>query len=48
MNDFKSILDTPDHTSEFDYDDVQTTSPVITALTYVLFFLPYICAPNSC
>lgn len=47
MNDLKGILDTPDHTSELDYDDVQNTNVIITSLTYVLFFLPYICVPNS-
>lgn len=45
--DFNNIIDTPDHTSEFDYDDVQNTNVVMTALTYILFFIPYIFAPNS-
>lgn len=49
MNNFdiNNIINTPDHTSEFDYDDVQNTNVVITALTYILFFIPYIFAPNS-
>lgn len=47
MNDVKGIFNTPDHTDEFDYNDVQNTNVVITALTYVLFFIPYIFAPNS-
>lgn len=47
MNDVNGIFNTPDHTDEFDPNDVQNTNIVITALTYVFFFLPYIFAPNS-
>jgi uncharacterized membrane protein len=47
MDDQKKIFDMPDHTSEFDYDDVQNTNVVVTACTYILFFIPYIFAPNS-
>lgn len=47
MNDLNGIFNTPDHTDEFDYNEVQNTNVVITALTYVLFFIPYIFAPNS-
>jgi uncharacterized membrane protein len=45
--DFNKLFDTPDHTGEFDYNEVQNANVVVTALTYVIFFLPYICAPNS-
>lgn len=47
MKDLNGIIDCPDHTSEYDPSDVQSTNVVVTALTYVLFFLPYVCAPNS-
>lgn len=45
--DINKLFDTPDHTSEYDYNDVQNTSVVVTVLTYIIFFLPYICTPNS-
>jgi uncharacterized membrane protein len=45
--DFNSLFNVTDHTSEYDYDDVQNTNVVVTALTYIIFFLPYICTPNS-
>ncbi|MCD7800529.1 MAG: hypothetical protein LUG94_04890 [Ruminococcus sp.] len=47
MNNLNGIFNTPDHTEEFDYNDVQNTNVVVTALTYIFFFIPYIFAPNS-
>jgi uncharacterized membrane protein len=47
MDNQNKIFDMPDHTSEFDFDDVQNTNVVVTACTYILFFIPYIFAPNS-
>lgn len=47
MDSIKQIFDTPDHTAEFDSNDVQNTNVVVTACTYLLFFIPYIFAPNS-
>lgn len=37
MNNLNGIFNTPDHTEEFDYNDVQNTNVVVTALTYIFF-----------
>lgn len=42
-----NFFDTQDHTSEFDYSDVENTNPIMMALTYILPFLPFIVSPNS-
>lgn len=42
-----NLFNTPDHTDEYDYNEVQNDNMVVLALTYILFFLPYIFLPNS-
>ena len=42
-----NLFNTPDHTDEYDYNEVQNDNIVVLALTYILFFLPYIFLPNS-
>lgn len=47
MNNFNDIFNSPDHTSEYDYSEIETTNPILMALTYipVLFFLPLVVKP---
>ena len=44
MNNF---FETVDHTSEYDYNDIESINPMVMALTYILPFVPFITNPNS-